>query len=266
MPEGDSVYRLRQRLAPVVDGRVIVDGELRSGASAGTRLDGVTVTSLATHGKHLLFRFDDAMTLHTHLKMQGSWTVTRPGRRIPAAQHHLCRVRMEMERGATLWGMDVPVVEYFPSAQESDVLGRVGPDPLRADWDAAEAVRRLRRDPDRPLVAALLDQSNLAGLGNLWVNEIAFLRGVAPFTPVGAVDLPLLVDLAARCLRISATVPGMYQVTTGSARRKESHWVAGRAGRPCLRCGTVIQVAAEVIGDPGRRRTWWCPRCQPAAR
>ena len=140
------------------------------------------------------------------------------------------------------------------------MIGHLGPDPLRADWDPTAAALRLVADPQRALAAALLDQRLMAGLGNLWVNELCFLRGHSPWTPVGDVDVPALVRLAARALRISATVDGMYQVTTGNRRRGEQHWVAGRTGRPCLRCGTPVRVAAETAGE---RRTWWCPHCQP---
>ncbi|RFA19087.1 DNA-formamidopyrimidine glycosylase family protein [Subtercola boreus] len=264
MPEGDSVHRLAARLRTALVGGQVVEGELRSGPQAGHRLTGVTVTEIDTHGKHLLTRFDDATTLHTHLRMQGSWSITRPGRTLPRNVVATVRVRLRFADGRTAWGIDMPVVELFPTRREGDVIGHLGPDPLRADWDAREAVRRLAREPDRALVVALLDQRNLAGLGNLWVNEVAFLRGVHPFAPVRDVDLDALVALAARALRISATVPGMYQVTTGRQVRGESHWVAGRAGRPCLRCGTIIRVREEVRADPEQRRTWWCPHCQPA--
>ena len=149
------------------------------------------------------------------------------------------------------------------TAEESRLVGHLGPDPLRDDWDPAEAVRRLRADPATPLVSALLDQTRMAGLGNLWANELAFLLGRSPWTPVGEVDVERLVDRAATALRHSATVPGAYQVTTGRAVRGESHWVSGRQRRPCLRCGTTVRMVDEVPNDPARRRTWWCPRCQP---
>ncbi len=110
---------------------------------------------------------------------------------------------------------------------------------------------------------ALLDQTRIAGLGNLWVNELAFLTGVSPWTAVGDVDLGRLVERAATALRHSATVEGAYQVTTGLGVRGEQHWVSGRARRPCLRCGTEVQVVPELVNDPANRRTWWCPRCQP---
>lgn len=263
MPEGDSVFRLRRRLDAATRGARIADGELRSGNAAGWSLAGLGIRNHDTHGKHLLTRFDDGSTLHTHLRMQGSWTITRAGRTLPTAVREKARVRFRLDDGREVWGLDLPVVDLVPTAREVDVVGFLGPDPLRDDWDAAEAVRRLSVHPSRPFVAALLDQSLIAGLGNLWVNELAFLRGIHPFAPIGATDLDALVELAARCLRVSSTVPGMYQVTTGNARKGSSHWVVGRAGRPCLRCGTRVRVRDEVVDDPEQRRTWWCPRCQP---
>jgi endonuclease-8 len=165
--------------------------------------------------------------------------------------------------GPAAYGVRLPVVDLLRTQDEGDVIGHLGPDPLREDWDAAEAGRRLLRDADRPLIAALLDQRCVAGFGNLWVNELCFLRGHNPWTPVRDVDVAALLELGARALRHSATVPGAMQVTTGVKRKGEQHWVAGRAGRPCLRCGTTVRVVAEVAGDPERRRTWWCPTCQP---
>jgi endonuclease VIII len=146
---------------------------------------------------------------------------------------------------------------------EAGVVGHLGPDPLRDDWDIDEAARRMTAEPQRPLVAVLLDQRCVAGFGNLWANELCFLRGHSPWTPVDSVDVHALLELGARALTHSATVPGAMQVTTGVRRKGEQHWVAGRAGRPCLRCGTTVRVVAEVANDPKRRRTWWCPTCQP---
>lgn len=263
MPEGDSVFRLAARLRAALDDRRVASGELRGGAAAGARLDGWRVLEHVTHGKHLLTRFDSGVTLHTHMRMQGSWTITAAGKRVPRRIEPDVRVRLALESGATAWGVDVPVVELVDSRQEDSVVGHLGPDPLRADWDAAEAERRLRSRPERGVGAALLDQRNVAGFGNLWANELCFLRGVDPLTPIGVVDVGALLATGARALTVSATIPGMYQTTTGSTRRGERHWVAGRAGRPCLRCGTTIRVRAEVLGDPERRRTWWCPSCQP---
>lgn len=263
MPEGDTVYLLARRLDRSLQGARLVRGELRVPVHAEADLSGATVLEHDTHGKHLLARLDDGRTLHTHLRMQGGWTVVGPGRSLPSRLSPEVRVLLSTTGGTTAYGLNLPVVDLLPTAAEAEVVGHLGPDPLRPDWDAATAVRRLSAEPDRPVAAALLDQRLVAGLGNLWANELCFLRGTSPWTPVGRLDVPALVALAARCLRHSALVPGALQVTTGRSRRGQDHWVTGRAGQPCLRCGTTIQVVEEVPGDAERRRTWWCPRCQP---
>ena len=259
MPEGDSVFRLAARLRPALDGRRLAAGELRVPQHARADLAGRTVLEHATHGKHLLQRLSGGLTLHTHLRLDGSWTVTRPGRSVPRSVQPDVRVRLATEGGATAWGVSVPIVQLLETRDEHLVTGRLGPDPLRADWDEDDAVRRIGADGARPVLEAIRDQQNLAGLGNLWVNEVCFLRGVHPDTPAGRVDLPPLVRLAARALRHSATHPEAYQVTTGDRRRGEQHWVVGRASRPCKRCGTIVVGRGT---HPGR--TYWCPRCQPA--
>jgi NADH dehydrogenase/endonuclease-8 len=263
VPEGDSVYQVARRLDRALKGRVLARADLRTPSVATVDLSGRTVLEHATHGKHLLTRLDGGLTLHTHLRMQGSWSVVGPGKRLPPRLMRDVRVVLEARAGPTAYGVLLPVVDVVPTSREGDLVGHLGPDPLREDWDAEEAVRRLGLDPVRPVVAALLDQRLVAGLGNLWANELCFLRGHSPWTPVGEVDLPALVRLAARALRASVSRPGAFQVTTGDTRRGEQHWVAGRAGRPCLRCGTPVLVVDEVPGDPDRRRTWWCPTCQP---
>lgn len=142
-----------------------------------------------------------------------------------------------------------------------DVLGPVSlkrPSPggvVAEFWDEPEAISRLLREPSRPIVEALLDR-------NLWAGETCYLRGVNPWRPAGTVDLPGLVRLARRMMR-QASETGM-QVTTGNPRRGESHWVYGRSGQPCRRCGSAIEFTPDVPGEPYRRDTWWCPRCQPA--
>ncbi len=263
MPEGDSVYVLARRLDRALTGRRISRADLRHPKVATVDLSGRTVLEHATHGKHLLTRFSEGVTLHTHLRMQGSWSVVGAGKQLPSRLMGDVRVVLATDAGPTAYGVLLPVVEVLATEREADVVGHLGPDPLREDWDPAEAVRRLSQDPGRPLAAALLDQRLMAGLGNLWVNELCFLRGHSPWTPVGDVDVTAVVRLGARALRTSAHTPAAFQVTTGNTRRGEQHWVSGRAGRPCLRCRTGIRVVDEVTGDPEQRRTWWCPTCQP---
>ena len=263
MPEGDTVYALARRLDRSLTGSAVVRSDFRVPRLATRDIAGRSILGHGTHGKHLLTRFSGGVTLHSHLRMDGEWSVTGPGKRLPSRMLPSVRLVLGLDDGRTAWGVRLHDLDLVATSDEASLVGHLGPDPLREDWDAAEAVRRLRAQPERPLVSALLDQRAIAGLGNLWVNELAFLTGVSPWTPIGGLDVERLVERAATMLRHSATVPGAMQVTTGIARRGDSHWVSGRKGRPCLRCGTTIQVVEEVSGDPDNRRTWWCPRCQP---
>lgn len=262
MPEGDTIYALARRLDAAMCGRILDRGELRVPAHATADLAGRAVLGHATHGKHLLTRLSGDLTLHTHLRMSGSWTISPTGRWLPRAVMPDVRVVLRTD-GPAAYGVRLPVVDLLPTRDEGYAIGHLGPDPLREDWDLADAARRMVAEPSRPIVAALLDQRCVAGFGNLWANELCFLRGHSPWTPVREVDVSALLRLGARALRFSATTPGAMQVTTGHRRKGEQHWVAGRAGRPCRRCGTAVRVVAEVPNDPAQRRTWWCPVCQP---
>ncbi len=263
MPEGDSVYKLARRLDRSLLGRTVVRSDFRVPTLATRDLASREVLEHVTHGKHLLTRFSGGATLHSHLRMDGEWSVTGAGKVLPRRLMTDVRLVLELDNGATAWGLRLHDLALVATADEGSLVGHLGPDPLRDDWDPAEAVRRLRAAGGRPVVSALLDQTLVAGLGNLWVNELAFLMGVSPWTAVDDVDVERLVARAATALRHSATSPGAYQVTTGVARKGDSHWVAGRARRPCLRCGTKVEMIEEIPGDPANRRTWWCPHCQP---
>ncbi|WP_432510782.1 DNA-formamidopyrimidine glycosylase family protein [Kineococcus sp. SYSU DK001] len=273
MPEGDTVFLLARRLHARLAGRPVLGSDLRVPQLATADLSGARILGTASRGKHLLTRFDPAdsaltgpVTLHTHLRMDGEWTVLAPGKRLPARLWPDVRVLLTTD-GPTAAALRMPVVELLPTAEEDRVVGHLGPDLLDAATPAedrvAAAVANLARRPERGIKAALLDQRNLAGLGNLWADELCFLRGHSPWTPVADVDLPPLVRLAVKMLTFSVGPSRAPQVTTGDTRPGRQHWVSGRAGKPCLRCGTTVQVRAEVPGDPEQRRTWWCPHCQP---
>jgi endonuclease VIII len=266
VPEGDTVHRARLQLDRVLLGRELTRAELRVPALAGTDLRGRVVESQHTHGKHLFTRLSGDAVLHTHLKMTGTWRVQRrpppPGSRATGDDH--IRVVLVTAAGAVV-GERVPVVELLTPHGERAVTGRLGPDLLHPDFDVDEASARLAAAPDRPISDALLDQTNLAGLGNFWVNELCYLRGVHPAAPTASVEVPPLVRLAVRALRQSAFT-GPYQVTTGDTRTGRRCFVYGRAGDCCLRCGsTILDDPATPLTrkDVERRHRWWCPRCQP---
>jgi endonuclease-8 len=213
-------------------------------------------------GKHQLFRLRDGRTLHTHLRMDGTWRIVpaaAPARGGPA---HQLRVMLVTTAHRVL-GYRLPVVELIATADEARVVGHLGPDLLGPDWDAAEAIDRLLAQPERSIGEALLDQRNLAGIGTLYRAETLFLSGVHPRRAVGEVtDLPRVVGLAHRLLRANVERGSYDQVTTGNTRRGERHWVFERARLPCRRCGTTIR--SEEFGPPGQERpSYWCPNCQP---
>ncbi|WP_341805242.1 DNA-formamidopyrimidine glycosylase family protein [Nocardioides ochotonae] len=264
VPEGDTVFRAARLLDRSLSGQVLTASDLRVPRHATADLAGAEVLETVSRGKHLLTRMrgpgpGERWTLHTHLKMEGAWRIYSPGQpwRRPA---HQARVVLRTERTVAV-GFSLGVVDLLETAREQDVVGHLGPDLLGPDWDEDEALRRLGADPDQPLVTALLDQRNLAGLGNMYAAELCFVSGVHPLTPVGAVGaLPRLVRRARQMLDLNKE--RAVQSTTGRLAERERMWVYRRDRSPCRRCGTPIAVA--MSGTPGRERaTYWCPHCQP---
>ena len=266
MPEGDTVWNTAHVLHGALAGSVIRHSDFRVPALATVDLSGWRVRGCASRGKHLLLRFtgpDDgrAMTLHSHLRMDGAWRVYSTGETWRGRPAHLIRVVLRTLTTVAV-GYHLHDLALVPTDKEETLVGHLGPDLLGSPdepggWDPAEAVRRLRAQPDRTLGEALLDQRNLAGIGNLYRAEILFLRGIHPTTTVADVeDLPAVADLAHRLLL--ANKGRWTQATTGSVRRGEEVYVYGRAGAPCRRCGTLIE--RDAVAD---RSTFWCPACQP---
>jgi endonuclease VIII len=249
MPEGDAVRRTARRLDRALSGQVLTRTDFRVPQHATADLSGGTVVETVSRGKHLLTRIESEQrwTLHTHLKMEGSWRVHAPGRSWRGPSHD-ARVVLETERAVAV-GFRLGVVELLPRDREDDVVGHLGPDLLGPDWDEAEALRRLLAEPDRPVFDALRDQTLLAGVGTVYAAEVGFVMGVAPQTPVGKVpDLPRLV----RRVR---------QMLEQDWSRSRQLWVYRQ--RLCRRCGTTVRV--DPFGPPGRERTaYWCPACQPS--
>ncbi|MFJ3925162.1 nuclear transport factor 2 family protein [Streptomyces sp. NPDC090022] len=260
MPEGDSVWRAAHRLHAALAGQVLTRGELRVPRFATADLAGRTVLEVTPRGKHLLARFDGGLTLHSHVRMDGAWHVYAAGERWRGGPEHQVRAVLGTA-DRTAVGYRLPVLELIRTAEEAAVVGHLGPDLLGPDWDPALAARHLLADPARPLGEALLDQRNLAGVGNVYKSELCFMAGVTPWTPVG--DLPgstlsRIPGAAHRLLKANvATAEERPRNTTGLRRPGQDLFVYGRAGRPCLRCRTPVREAPQ-----DDRPTYWCPRCQ----
>ncbi|MCW1249714.1 Fpg/Nei family DNA glycosylase [Acaricomes phytoseiuli] len=265
MPEGDTVWLQAQRLNSALGGEQLMGCDLRVPRFATTDLSGCQVTAARSRGKHLLIECtggvlgDSTALIHSHLKMGGIWQFyPRQGAgsrwRRPA---HTARAVLTTADTVAV-GFSLGILEVLSPAEAAERLSRLGPDLLGPDWDAAEAVRRLAAQPGRPLGQALLDQRNLAGIGNIYRNELCFLAGLRSSSPVVEADLLRLVKQARRLLE--ANKRRTQRITTGlpGLVADERSWVYGRANRPCHRCGTLIHQTEEA-GRP----LYSCPRCQP---
>jgi endonuclease-8 len=259
VPEGDTVWLAGQRLREALAGRVLTKTDFRVPQLATTDLTGRQVLDVVPRGKHLLTRVEGGLTLHTHFRMDGTWHLYLPDERWRGGPDWQVRVVLANTEWQAV-GYRLPVVELLPTADEHTVVGHLGPDVLGPDWDLDEAVRRLLADPEREIGLALLDQRNLAGIGNLYRIEMLFLRGLTPWVLVRDVpDLPALVQNGRRLM--VANRGRIEQSTTGSLRRGETHWVFERQGRPCRRCGTPV-LSAQQGEPPYARLSYWCPSCQ----
>jgi endonuclease-8 len=274
MPEGDTLARIAVALRPYLAGRVVTAARARLPGPQVSRIVGQKIDAVDAAGKNLLIKFDGGLELRTHLGLHGSWHRYRPGetwRRPPS------RAALVLEvPGAVAVCFDAPVVELFERRAEvvHPVISMLGPDLMDANFDQAEALRRLR-DPSRAGTAigeAILDQRALAGVGNVYKSEVLFMERVDPFAPVSSLDdetLDRVLVTAREQLQANARSEGpagrstTVDLKTGKRLAPSRLWVYDRAGRPCHRCGTLIQVESQGAELP--RTTYWCPSCQAPA-
>ncbi|WP_329545176.1 DNA glycosylase [Streptomyces sp. NBC_01356] len=268
MPEGDTVWQAARRLHLALAGKVLIRSDLRVPRYATADLTGRTVLDVTPRGKHLLTRIEGGLTLHSHLRMDGSWKVYANGQRWSGGPTHQIRAILGTA-DRTAVGYRLPVLELLRTADEDRAVGHLGPDLLGPDWDPDSALENLLRDPVRPLGEALLDQRNLAGIGNVYKSELCFLLGVTPWLPIGALPADRaahLPALAKKLLESNRDRPARNTTDLGAQGhsatvRDQNLFVYGRAPRPCLRCRTPIRAADQ--GDGSRERpTYWCPTCQ----
>ncbi|MDV8147275.1 Fpg/Nei family DNA glycosylase [Arthrobacter sp. B10-11] len=273
MPEGDSVWRAAAQLHAALAGHQLTASDFRVPRFATLKLAGWTVDEVVPRGKHLLMRLqgpaDERLTIHSHLKMEGAWQVYPPGGRWRKPGFTArCVLRTAT---ADAVGFSLGILEVVRTADEDSVVGHLGPDLLGPDWDMAEAERRLRAAPDVPIGVALLDQRNLAGIGNIYRCEACFLSGIHPAAPVAAVtDLPAMMATAKQLLEANlgpgrrTTVLNPRGMPVGRMAGRPGYWVYRREHQPCLKCGTPIRrgVLAKAAGTE-ERDIYFCPTCQP---
>jgi endonuclease VIII len=252
MPEGDTVWLTAAILREALVGKALTRCDIRVPKYATVDLTGQVVEEVISRGKHLFIRVGPA-SIHSHLKMDGSWKVSPVDK--PSRAGHRIRIILEAG-GIQAVGIDLGVLEILERENDMDTVAHLGPDLLGQDWDPRIAANNLISDPDRSLAEALLDQRVMAGVGNVYCNELCFVTGYLPTTPVGAVKDPLrMVQRARDMLWLNRS--RWNRATTGDTRGGRDLWVYGRRGKPCRRCGTPIE--SDSSGD---RVTYWCPVCQ----
>jgi endonuclease-8 len=251
VPEGDTVYRAAAKLRDALEGKVLTRCDVRVPKFAAVDLTGVVVDEVLSRGKHLFVRVG-AASIHSHLKMDGAWLIGGQIKRVPA---YKIRIILETSDSRAA-GVDLGVLEILERDRDMEAVAHLGPDLLGDDWEPAIARANLTADAERPLTEALLDQRVMAGVGNVYANELCFITGYLPNTPVGRVKDPLrMVQRARDMLRLNRF--RVNRTTTGDTRTGFDLWVYGRNGRPCRRCGTTI--SSDSSGD---RISFWCPNCQ----
>ncbi len=265
MPEGHTLHRLAREHTRLLGGRPVAAASPQGRFAAGAaRIDGRVVEAVQARGKHLFYEFDGlAERLHVHLGLYGVFS----GGPLPAPDPRGA-LRLRLTTDGTWVDLRGPTAcELLSPADVDRIAARLGPDPLREDARPALAYRRIRRSR-APLAGLLLDQSVIAGVGNVYRAEILFRHGIAPTRPGAALDaaeweavwrdLVRLMRAGVRAGRIVTTRPGHRTRRRGAPTRADSFYVYGRAGLPCRVCGTPVM--SDTLAA---RRVYWCPRCQP---
>jgi endonuclease VIII len=278
MPEGDTIFRAARTLHHALAGKTATRFE-----SAFPRLTRIhedqpitsrTIEAVVARGKWMEMAFSSGLVLVTHMLMNGSWHIYRPGEKWKRPRRDM-RVLIATEDFVAV-AFNIQVAEFYPTDKmdKESPSRRIEADFLAADFDAADAFKRLRGETTLETGEALLQQRLVAGLGNVYKSEVCFACGVNPFSKVGSVT-----DEQLRCLVTSArkfmaanvtdtsgegivTYTG-FRRTTGRANPSDRLWVYGRRGKPCRKCGTPIDSRKQGLDA---RITFWCPRCQPFRR
>lgn len=274
MPEGDTIFRTARTLQRALGGQVVTSFETQLPKLARVDEDhpivGRTIESVTSSGKWLLIRFSGDLVLLTHMLMSGSWHIYRPGERWRMGRSHM-RIVIGTA-GMVAVAFNVPVAEFHTerSLARRSGFSELGPKLLAEDFDESAAVRNLESNPEMEVGDALLNQSILAGLGNVFKSEVCFVSRVNPFQKVGALTRPELESLVASARKLIranvseasgnriVTYTG-FRRTTGRADPSEELWVYQRNGLPCRNCGTPILSRKQ---GAGARTTYWCPACQ----
>lgn len=250
MPEGDSIRRVANKLAPLVGQtieRATTQGLFRD-------LVGRKVMHVEAHGKHLTIELDNQTEIHVHQGMNGRFLAnTRARGEQILARTSPGRASLVLATASNLYlWLTCPTVEITPRRAPRHGLGthRLGPDVLAGDFDSQLGAERAAAHPTRRIADVLLDQRVVAGLGNIWKTESLYMCRIDPRTLVAAIPNRTLAQ-------IYETARELMQISVDGTRDFAAY---SRTNKPCLRCGALL--TAYQLGDPPRW-TWSCPHCQP---
>ncbi|HVG25904.1 MAG TPA: DNA-formamidopyrimidine glycosylase family protein [Thermoanaerobaculia bacterium] len=262
MPEGDTIHRAARTLHAALAGRTITRFETVFPQLARVEMTGRTVERVDAAGKNLLMHFSGDVHLRTHMRMNGSWHVYRPGERW---RKRFSDMRIVVETDAWVAvAFNVPVAEMHDSCslERQDDLLHIGPDFLGETFDFDEATRRIRARPDEEIADVLLNQRVVAGIGNEYKSELLFMTGVNPFAKVREVtdeQLERILKTSRKVMQANVAKSSAARITTFSLDPSAKQYVYGRGRKPCRRCGTPVEYAKQ---GKDARGTYWCPRCQ----
>lgn len=266
MPEGDTIFRAARTLHQALAGKVVTRFETvlpkLARVDDQTPVTGRRIERVEAVGKNLIVAFTGDLFLRTHMRMNGSWHIYRPGERWQRSRRDM-RVLIETEDFVAV-GFNIPIAEFHTARTlaRTDDVRLLGPDLLGSSFDAEEIVRRMRARPRSEIANVLLNQRVLAGIGNVYKSEALFIAGVNPFASVESLDdsaLNRIIAISKKLLRYNVRPDTNARITTNALRADDSLYVYGRAGKPCRRCGTPIERRAQ---GTDARLTYWCPKCQ----
>ncbi|HEX9985953.1 MAG TPA: DNA-formamidopyrimidine glycosylase family protein [Thermoanaerobaculia bacterium] len=266
MPEGDTIHRAARVLHKALAGKQVTRFETvfpqLARIDEDAPLAGRTIERVGAAGKNLLIELSGDLHLHTHMRMNGSWHIYRPGERWRKPRSDM-RIVLATEDFVAV-AFNVPVAEFHDarSLARQDDLRLIGPDLLGETFDADEAVRRIRARNNEEIADVILNQRVVSGIGNEYKSELLFLRGISPFRKVESVtdeELHELLRVARRVMQMNVNKRNGGRETTGSLDRGQRLYVYARRALPCRKCGTKIEMTKQ-----GRdvRVTFWCPACQ----
>jgi len=260
MPEGDTLHRTAHTLGRVLAGQRLVRVRSSVAQIAEAELAGHVVEAVTARGKNLLVRFDDGRVLHTHLKMRGSWHVYRPGERFQRPEYQ-ARVILEVSDALAVCFAAPTVRLLSPNAARADpYLNGLGPDLIPDEFDLERALSGLRALAECSLGEALMTQTAISGVGNIYKSETLFICRLNPFQTISELNFQQLVGVVqtARELLKKNAQPGSAQRTTTNGMNS-AYWVYKRSGKPCFICGSTVRMQRQ---GTLHRSTYYCPSCQ----